>query len=199
MALLRFRRLMFNDIMTKRTKSVAAARVKLTEPKPPPVKPGEPLNVRALDAMPIAATKMAVSSEISILRGIADDFSRYEPQMNFDDWNKLARLYAGGTKLDANSLTFIRRQNARTGLSEAEFAGLLQNLEKFIALDTARNDFHYHPKLYGWLNRETAVTDVEKINARVYAEIFKTQDSDKWLGLYSTDVYTALDGNGIIK
>ncbi len=27
----------------------------------------------------------------------------------------------------------------------------------------------------------------------VYAEIFKTPSSDKWLGLYSTDIYSALD------
>jgi hypothetical protein len=188
-ARLRFRRLMFNDIINKRNTAVAAAKVKLTEPKN---------SVAAVDVQPRAVSKMVVTGEINILRGISDDFSRYEPQINFDDWNKLAKIYTGGTKVDANSVAFIRRQNAKTGLTEAEFNGLLQNLEKYIALDTARNDFLFHPKLYAWLNQNSAV-DVESFNTRVYAEVFKTPDSDKWLGLYSTDVYTALDGGGIIK
>ncbi|HEX8368594.1 MAG TPA: hypothetical protein VF604_08635 [Pyrinomonadaceae bacterium] len=188
-AMLRFRRLMFNDILAKRNKAVAAAKVKLTEPKN---------GTTAIDVAPRAMAKMMVTDEISILRGISDDFSRYEPQINFDGWNKLAQIYTGGTKIDAESLAFIRRQNAKTGLSETEFTSLVEKLEKFIALDTARNDFLFHPKLYAWLN-QNSITDVETFNARVYAEIFKTPDSDKWLGMYAPDVYTALDGGGIIK
>jgi hypothetical protein len=180
---------MFNDILAKRNKAVAAAKVKLTEPKN---------GTTAIDVAPRAMAKMMVTDEISILRGISDDFSRYEPQINFDGWNKLAQIYTGGTKIDAESLAFIRRQNAKTGLSETEFTSLVEKLEKFIALDTARNDFLFHPKLYAWLN-QNSITDVETFNARVYAEIFKTPDSDKWLGMYAPDVYTALDGGGIIK
>lgn len=186
-ALLKFRRLMFEDIQTKRNKAVAAAKVKLVEPKE---------GTGALDVAPRAITKM--ETEVTILRDLYDNFSRYEPQINLDDWNKLAKIYTGGTKIDAASEAFIRRQNAKTGLSETEFTSLVQKLEKYIALDTARNDFLFHPQLYAWLNRET-VADVEKFNARVYAEIFKTPDSDKWLGMYAPDVYTALDGGGIIK
>lgn len=197
-ARLRFRRMMFDDILKKRNNSVTVAKVKLVEPPPPPPRKDGSVSVSALDAMPIAAGAKMVT-EVTIMRSLYDNFSRFEPQMNFDDWNKLAKVYAGGTKLDDASLAFIRRQNAKTGLSEAEFAALFQNLEKFIMLDTARNDFLYHPKLYQWLNNGAQVTDLEQFNARVYAEIFKTPDSDKWLGLYSTDIYTALDGGGIIK
>jgi hypothetical protein len=188
LALLRYRRMMFNDINNKRIKLLAAAKIKLVEPAD--------AGSTAVEIAPLAIAKMM--TEMTILRGITDNFSRYEPQIDLAGWQRLAKLYAGASKLDAGSLAFIRRQNAKTGLSETEFAGLLQNLEKFIALDTTRNDFLFHPKLYQWLNRETP-KDLEAFNARVYAEIFKTPDSDKWLGLYSTDIYTALDGNGIIK
>ena len=41
--------------------------------------------------------------------------------------------------------------------------------------------------------------DLEDLNAAVYDKIFQTPNYDKWLGLYSPDVYTALDGNGIIR
>lgn len=186
-AMLKFRVLMFNDIKTKRDKAVALAKVKLVEPKE---------GLTAVEVMPRAATKMV--TERRILTEIYDNFSRYEPQINLDDWHKLARFYTGGTKIDAASLAFIRRQNAKTGLSEAEFTSLIQKLEKYIALDTVRNDFLFHPQLYSWLNDEN-VTDVERFNTRVYAEIFKTPDSDKWLGMYAPDVYTALDGGGLIK
>lgn len=186
-SLLRYRRLSFNQIVEKRNKSVALGKVKLTEPKD---------GSSAIEAAPRAIAKMM--TEMTILRNLYDNFSRYESQMNLDDWKKLAQIYAGGTRLDAQSIGFIRRQNARTGLSEQEFSALFRNLENFIALDTARNDFLFHPKLYQWLNN-WANSDLEAFNSRVYAEIFKTPDSDKWLGLYSTDVYTALDGNGIIK
>jgi hypothetical protein len=197
---LQYRKTMFEDIRAKRDKSVATAKVKLTEPKDGTV---------ALDVAPRAVTKM--STERVILVGIDgksatfnpslyDNFSRFEPQVNLDDWKKLARLYAGATKFDDATVAFIKRQNAKTGLTDAEFASLLSKLTDYVALDTTRNDFLFHMKLYEWLNVAGAnLYTVETFNPRVYGELFKTPDSDKWLGLYTTDVYTALDGNGIVK
>jgi hypothetical protein len=100
--------------------------------------------------------------------------------------------------IDGNSAAFIRRQNAKTGLSDAEFKAMFAKVESFVALDTTRNDFIFHTKLYEWLNRGRGV-ELESLNAQVYDQLFKTPNTDKWLGLYSNDVYTALDGNGIIK
>ncbi len=189
LAALRYRRAMFNDIIAKRNKSVAATKVTLTEPKD---------GNGALDAMPRAATKM--TTERTILTGISDDFSRFEPQINLDDWKKLAKLYAGATKFDDASVSFIKRQNAGNGLTDAQFTSLLSNLTNYVALDTTRNDFLFHTKLYEMLNGQRAERlELEDFNSLVYAELFKTPDSDKWLGLYNTDVYTALDGNGIVK
>ena len=37
------------------------------------------------------------------------------------------------------------------------------------------------------------------LHEKVYAELFLTPDSDPWLGLFSTDVYTALDNGGIVN
>ena len=182
----RFQRSSFNLIKTNRDKTVADSGVKLVEPKS---------GTGAIDVALRAITKMV--TEVNILQDINDSFARYEPAINFEDWKKLAKVYAGNTKLDASSIAFIRRQNAKSGLSEAEFTRLLTNLENYMAIDTARNDFFFHPKLFEMLNQNTS--DVETFNAKVYTEIFKTPNSDKWLGLYSTDVYTALDDNGIIK
>ena len=188
-ALLFHRRGLFDEIIDKRRKSLAAAKVKLTPPKD---------GTGALEVAPRAVSKMII--EAPLLRNLNDDFSRYEPQVNLDDWKKLSKLYAASTKFDDASVQFIKRQNKQAGLTDAQFASLLTNLAAYVALDTTRNDFLFHTKIYGWLNELRAKPlNVEDFNSRVYAELFKTPDSDRWLGLYTTDVYTALDGNGIVK
>jgi hypothetical protein len=183
-AVLRYRRVFFDDIKTKREKILAASNVKFVEPT----------GTSALEVAPIATAKMV--TEVTILRGIYDNFQRYEPQIISEDWKKLAERYAGKTQFDETSLAFIRRQNKN--LNDTEFDSLLNNLTGYVALDTTRNDFLYHTKLYQMLNQSRVnMPDLENFNAKVYADIFKTLDADKWLGLYTNDVYTALDGNGI--
>jgi hypothetical protein len=38
-----------------------------------------------------------------------------------------------------------------------------------------------------------------KVEREVYEKPFLTPGSDPWLGLFSTDVYTALDNGGVVK
>ena len=142
-------------------------------------------------------SKAIVVDEVSLLR-VYDDFSRFEPQIDLEAWNKLAKVYSPTAGIDAASNAFIRRQNRSTGLSEKEFAGMFAKLDNFLALDTTRNDFLFHTTLYEWLNARRTMT-LERFNSQVYDVLFKTPENDKWLGLYSTDVYTALDGNGMSK
>ncbi|MEO8648841.1 MAG: hypothetical protein ABI539_06715 [Acidobacteriota bacterium] len=206
-ALLGYRKLSFDRLAAQRSKAVVIAKVDLVEPGPAiitPVAPaanvkqtGPAFAISAITAAPAALTKMAVTDELSMLR-VYDNFARFEPTIKLDDWNRLARVYSPGASLDAASNAFIRRQNLSTGLIESDFKKLFEKLERYIALDTTRNDLLFHTKLYEWLNREPRV-EVEKLNDWVYADLFMTPASDKWLGLYSTDIYTALDGNGIIK
>ena len=184
---MRYRKQSFDKIKSGRDASVSTAKVTFSEPKNSLV----PIVISER-----AVAKAFVTDENSILR-VYDDFAKFEPQINLDDWNELARVYSPSPTLDANSVAFVRRQNVKTGLTETEFAGLFAKLDNFIALDTTRNDFLFHTKLYKMLNDGDA-GDIEQFNTLVYAEIFKTPNSDKWLGLYSPDVYTALDGNGFI-
>lgn len=187
-SLLAFRKKNFDAIVMDRDAAVATAKVNFTEPKE---------TIAALPVMERATSKAIVVDEVSLLR-VYDDFARFEPQINFDDWNKLAKVYSPTSGIDAATNAFIRRQNKTTGLTETEFAGLFAKLENFVALDTTRNDFLFHTKLYEWLNGRLPL-GIDAFNSRVYEVLFKTPDYDKWLGLYSTDVYTALDGNGFIK
>ena len=185
--MMKYRKATFDKIVKDRDAAVMSGKVALTEPKD---------TTTALDVEPRAMAKAVVVDEVSILR-LYDAFAKYEPQIDNADWSKLAEIYSPSPKIDANSISFIRRQNAKTGLSGADFVGLFTKLENFISLDITRNDFLFHTKLYQWLN-DGNTGDIETFNTRVYARIFKTPNTDKWLGLYSPDIYTALDGNGFI-
>lgn len=186
-SLLAFRKNNFDAIRKNRDAAVANAKVGFTEPAN---------TIAALPVMERAVSKAMVVDEVGLLR-VYDDFSRFEPQINLDSWTKLAKIYSPASGIDASSNAFIRRQNKTTGLTEAEFAGLLARIDNFVALDTTRNEFLFHTKLYEWLNARRPLS-LDAFNSQVYDALFKTPESDKWLGLYSTDVYTALDGNGLI-
>lgn len=189
-ARLKYRKENFDAIAAKRQKAIDTTGVQMTETRTGTI---------AILAAPMAVAKMVVVDEYSILR-VYDDFAKFEPSINFDDWNKLTSAFSTPERLDTNSIAFIRRQNAKTGLSENEFTGMFAKLDNFVALDTTRNEFLFHTKLYEWLNenRRGRIVDLEAFNAQVYDRLFQTPNTDKWLGLYSSDVYTALDGNGII-
>ncbi len=198
-ALMRYRKLSFDRLKARRDEAVKRANVTLTEPLPADATPTQLSLVRvdALLAAPVAMTKMAVTDEVSLLR-VYDRFYSFEPNIDFSEWQKLSEIYSPSPALDDPSTAIIRKQTVKTGLTEAEFDRMFAKLRSFVGLDTTRNDFLYHTRLYEWLNADPTA-DLEMFNSRVYAEIFKTPDSDKWLGLYSTDVYTALDGNGLTK
>jgi hypothetical protein len=180
-----YRVVRFNEIRAKRDNALLQAKVNLIEPDE---------GSRAIEAAPLAMTKK--TTEIAFLNALEDKFSRFTPKMTIDDWQKLAFHYANNTKFDASSRAFIKRQNP--DLSNEEFSRLIANTEKYVSLDTTQNDFIFHMQIYGWIN-ERKITDLEALNSRIYDRIFKTPDSDKWLGLYQSDIYTALDGNGIVR
>jgi len=191
-ARLKYRKENFDAIVKGRQNAIDTTKVEMTETKSGTI---------AILAAPMAVSKAIVVDEYSILR-VYDDFAKFEPTIKFDDWNKLTAVYSPPQKLDANSIALVRRQNAKTGLTEDEFTGLFAKLDNFVALDTTRNEFLFHTKLYEWLNQNQGrgrIVDLESFNAQVYDQIFQTPNTDKWLGLYSNDVYTALDGNGIVK
>jgi hypothetical protein len=56
-----------------------------------------------------------------------------------------------------------------------------------------------HTKLYEWLVNDPVRDDVEKLNEKVYETLFLTPGSDPWLGLFSPEIYTALDNGGVIR
>lgn len=153
-------------------------------------------NPGAIEIAPVAVTKRAV--EVDILKAITADATALEAATDISAWNKIAALHAADVQLDKGSIAFITRQNESLRTNEALLSQTLRNLEQYMALDTVRNEYMLRTKLHGWF-ATGAGANVESLNELVYAQLFLTPRSDPWLGLYSPDVYTALDNGGISK
>ena len=152
-------------------------------------------NGQALSIAPLAVSKAV--TETTILRAMTAPTDALGKVTDEEAWRKIAKLHANLAVLDSQSIALIKRQNPK--LPDEELARLLQKFQDLIALDTVRNEYLLHTKLYAWLSIDPVRDDVEKLNEKVYASLFLTPNSDPWLGLFSTDVYTALDNGGVVK
>jgi hypothetical protein len=158
----------------------------------------------AMDVANRAMTKMV--TEVQILQGLTAGPEALG-KMTYDGaWNKIAQLHAADAQLDARSIGLIKRQTQRGLLAfrsklnpDTTLKALIEKLQTNIALDTVRNEYLLHTKLYVWLIADHQRTDLSALNKRVYAELFLTPASDPWLGLYSPEVYTALQGGGLVQ
>ena len=152
-------------------------------------------NREALMIAPLAITKAI--TETTILRAMVMASDELGKITDETAWNEIARLHSADAALDNRSISLIKSQNPT--LTNEEFSRLLQKFQELISLDTVRNEYLLHTKLYIWFVKAPPRDDLEKLNEQVYAELFLTPKSDPWLGLFSTDVYTALDNGGVVK
>jgi hypothetical protein len=180
-----YRAAIFDTVRARRTKAVGDAKVKLVETAPAGTAP--------LEIAPLAVTKAI--TEAPIIRDLDDNFSRFEPRIATDEWKRLAAANIPEVRLHNSSVAFIRRQNP--SMAQPEFDRMIVELKKLVAIDSTRNEFLFHPQLLGRMNRAGAKPALEAFNSSVYNDLFRTPDSDKWLGLYSDGIYTGLDGNGV--
>lgn len=149
----------------------------------------------ALSIAPLAVTKAI--TETTILRAMnmaTDELGKITDEVA---WKKIAALHPSDAELDNRSLVLIERQNPT--LTESELNHLIAKFQEAVALDTVRNEYLMHTKLYTWLMNDPVRDDVEKLNEKVYESLFLTPGSDPWLGLFSAEVYTALDNGGVVK
>ena len=150
-------------------------------------------NGEAILISPLAMTKAI--TEASILRAMVGATEELGKVTDEAGWRKIAQLHAADAVLDDRSVSLIKHQNP--ALTDEEFTRLLQKFQDSIALDTVRNEYMLHSKLYTWFVKDPLRDDVGKLNEQVYAKLFLTPNSDPWLGLFSADVYTALDNGGV--
>jgi hypothetical protein len=152
-------------------------------------------NGEAISIMPLAVTKAV--TETTMLRAMTAGSEALGRITDEPAWKKIAEIHNADATLDERSVALIRRQNP--DLSDKGIASLLQKFQQTIAMDTVRNEYLMHSKLYAWLMRDPSRNDLSKFNDKVYAELFLTPQSDPWLGLLSPDVYNGLENGGVVK
>jgi hypothetical protein len=149
--------------------------------------------IRAIAVAPLAITKMY--TEAMALREMSSASEALAKLTDEAKWRQIARLHADEGIVDARSIALMKRQNP--SLSDKEFAAMLEKFQESIALDTVRNEYLMHTKLYSWLWSDPTRTNLEKFNDKVYAELFLTPGTDAWLGLLEKDVYFGIDNSGV--
>jgi hypothetical protein len=154
---------------------------------------------RAIEIAPLAMTKSL--AEVNILRAITREAESLGRVTDEATWTRIAQQHIADVQLDPRSVGLIRRQTRQllesvsgAGHSaEMKLLSLVQKLQLSIALDTVRNEFMLHTRLHAWLVADPTRFDSEKLNEKVYAELFLTPKSDPWLGLLSGDTYLGLE------
>jgi hypothetical protein len=149
--------------------------------------------VSAITASRRGMSKVAVESKVIPVTVIESSLSSLEKETDLDKWKKLAAMRQSESLLDENSRAFIQRKLAIKG---KDLDKLVKQFEQNLSLDTVRNEYQFHSKLFTWLQRGEG-DDLKKFNERVYTELFLTPSSDPWLGLYAPEIYNGLDNGGI--
>ena len=123
-------------------------------------------------------------------------------------WQKIAALHQADYVLDPASVRLIQskapsakeaaRKTASKGGYENPMIRMIQNLQRSIGEDTVRNEYALHFTIHQWYADDSAPRDLDQLNARVYAQLFLTPDSDHWLGLVPANTFSGLDNNGLV-
>lgn len=152
-------------------------------------------NGEALSIMPLAVTKAVTES--TILRAMTAGAEALGRITDEPAWLKIAALHSAEAMLDSRSVGLIKHQTP--DLSDKILASLLDKFQQSVALDTVRNEYLMHSKLYSQLLTDRGRSDLDTFNEKVYAELFMTPRTDPWLGLLVPDIYTAIQNGGVVK
>lgn len=147
----------------------------------------------------LAVTKMRVESPL--LQNITPATRNQNALQEITDsatWQRIAQLYTVDAKLDNHSIALIR--NKRLPASKVDnLQRVVSNFEAAMTLDTVRNQYTLHSQIHQWFIQENTTNNVNALNEKVYSELFLTPSSDPWLGLMSSESYSAIDNDGIRK
>lgn len=99
--------------------------------------------------------------------------------------------YIDRCKLDARSVSLIRTQLG--DVPEREVSETIASFEQSMAADTALNEEQIRPRILAMIEQDPSLRDdLDRLNERVYAEVFRTPSGDPWLGLRGESIYDGL-------
>jgi hypothetical protein len=155
----------------------------------------------AANATRLAFSKAAV--EMRPVVAVAPDRAALAADTDDDAlWARIATLHADDARLDDGSRAVIRakvggaaaanRLTASKALVEDPVVRIVGRFERSVAQDTVRNEYLLHQRVHRWFVAGQAPADLDRLNEKVYAELFLMPSTDPWLGLIPADAYTAL-------
>lgn len=167
---------------------------------------------QAADGARVSVGKRALEAPVihRLLPPAPSDSKTLRAAMTDHDWTRVAALHAEDSKLDQGSRTLMAQkipEDADAAMRRAFSKSRVENpilktmreFERSMAEDTVRNEYQMHTAIHQWFTEHAAATrDLPVLNDKVYAELFLTPKTDPWLGLKPANVYSALDGDGVV-
>jgi hypothetical protein len=121
------------------------------------------------------------------------------------DWSAFAAGVTNPPVLSQTTQAIVRQEmaapvgRAAKGTSKAaepatteSIDGILAQLQQTILADQLRNEYTLHRQIHQWLAEDGQPPAIDRLNERVYAELFLMPADDPWLGLVPANAYSAL-------
>lgn len=179
----------------KWTADLNAIGIKTPPPNPSltPVPSTPSATPSAIEAGRLALSKSRPESSLVLgLRSVTDPTQALIQLSDRTTWTSLGQRHPA--TLDANSRRLLQRKLSPTSPLEPT----LRSFESTLAIDSVRNEYLLHSQLHRWFaEARPETTNLDRLNARVYDQLFLTPAQDPWLGLVGPDAFSALDGDGI--
>ena len=147
----------------------------------------------------LAARTKVVIAERPVLRGISTDPKLLDPKAEDAAWAKIAALHLEDARLDPSSRALMRAKSLSRYATPDALNRAVSDFERVIAEDTVRNEYTMRRQIHEWFAGSVVTDDVTALNEKVYAELFLTPSSDKWLGLFPEESYTGIENDGVRK
>jgi hypothetical protein len=137
--------------------------------------------------------------ERPVIRGISTDPKLPDTRAEDAAWAKIAALHLEDARLDQSSRALMRAKNTGRYANPGALNRAVGAFERVIAEDTVRNEYVMRRQIHSWFAGSIVTGDVDRLNEKVYAELFLTPSSDKWLGLFPEEGYTGIENDGVSK
>jgi hypothetical protein len=154
----------------------------------------------ALVVAPIAITKAVV--EMRPVKALAP-WGPEGPPLN-GAWSAIAARHLDEARVDASSRALMRAKHPMDWslgtpreLTDAQFDAMVRSFEQSMAEDAAHDEFVLHARIHEWFASWPG-WDWPRLNAEVYKSLFRTPQSDPWLGLMPARAFTGIDADGLV-
>jgi hypothetical protein len=139
-----------------------------------------------------------ISAALGFSTTVDRNQAELEKSTNNETWQKIAKSHTDH-HLDQNSRDLIFSKNSKAYQTPAspKFRTAIESLEASMAIDTLRNQYLMRSKIHQWFVDGTDTKDLDKLNEKVYNQLFLTPSADRWLGLITDTAYSAIEGDGI--